>query len=35
MSKVNELENVVDLDNYHFTEDDFKLVQNNKKIFDT
>ena len=35
MSKVNDLENVVDLDNYHFTEDDFKLVQNNKKIFDT
>lgn len=35
MSKVNEFENVVDLDNYHFTEDDFKLVQNDKKIFDT
>ena len=35
MSKVNDFENVVDLDNYHFTEDDFKLVQNNKKIFDT
>lgn len=31
----NKVEEIFDLDGYHFAEDDFKLVQNEKKIYDT
>ena len=31
----NKVEEVFDLDGYHFAEDDFNLVQSDKKIFDT